>query len=72
MNHTFKQELKLICPVETDGGNGNNAVLRWGGNEVLAVVGTLALQRLSQCRKWGWMCKSVWENETVPWRWRRV
>jgi len=42
----------MICPIETDEGNGNGVVLRCGGDEIFAVewrvtAGTLALKRLS-------------------------
>jgi len=45
-----------ICPVKTEGGNGNSVVLWCGGDEVFAVerrvpIGTLTFQRLSQCGK---------------------
>jgi len=52
-------------------GSDQIAVFRHGGGVVFMmewkVPGSmLALQRPSQCKKWGWMCKYVWEmNRTL-------
>ena len=52
-------------------------MLRYGGDQVFTVerrmpAGTLALQRLSQCGKWGLMCKKCVEKWIIPWGWSKV